>query len=312
MRSELLYILSTKAGNGRAPQLRDHLLQLSEKHDLDTQIQVVETEHEHHVYEAAREFAERATDRPTADCTRVVYALGGDGTSNEVASALRGSRTALGIIPTGTANDFARQLYAEGTTIEDLLARSLSPSLTPIDLIELNDNISLNVTSFGFDTVVLDEALRLLAKRPQLGKRAYTWAVLRTLHKPKTVYASWELLDQYGKTIHGEGELTVATIGNGGYYGGGYRPAPDAELDDGLLDVSLVGKLKALEFPGLLLRYRKGKHTDHPQVQMAKVTEGVFRAAPGEVLLGNYDGIILREAELRFRVLPASILLARI
>ena len=307
---ELLYILSTKAGNGESKNLREHLYAIADKRDLHVSISVVETEHENHATEAAQDFAARSGEDPSK--IRVVYVLGGDGTSNEVASVLAGTSTAIGVLPAGTANDFAKQLYPKGARIRDLLQRSLTPVLEPIDLISVNDGISLNVASFGFDTVVLEQAYRYLKRFPRLGRFAYVLAVMRCVFQKKSYFASWEILDHEQGWIRGEGAVTLGTIANGGYYGDGFRPAPNAVLDDGLLDIGIAAEVLNREVLGLVLQYKKGTHIGHPKVRQYKATEGVFRAKPGEELLANKDGIIIREKELRFKVLPKKILLARI
>lgn len=307
---ELLYILSTKAGNGESKKLREHLNAIADKRDLNVTISVVETEHENHATEAAQAFAAAAQDNPSK--TRVVYVLGGDGTSNEVAAVLAGTGTAIGVLPAGTANDFAKQLYPGGARIRDLLRRSLTPVLEPIDLISVNDSISLNVASFGFDTVVLEQAYRYLERLPRLGRFAYILAVIRCVFQKKSFFASWEILDHEQGWIRGEGAVTLGTIANGGYYGDGFRPAPNAELNDGLLDIGIAAEVLNREILGLVLRYKKGTHIGHPKVQQYKATEGVFRAEPGQELLANKDGIIIRVKALHFKVLPKKILLARI
>lgn len=307
---ELLYILSTKAGKGRSKELRRMLRETENMRNLDRDIRIVETEHANHAEEAAAAFVEDGANKE--NLIRVVYVLGGDGTSSEVAAVLAGTGTALGVLPAGTANDFAKQLYPKGTKLKDLLERSLSPTLEPIDLYEVNGITALNVASFGIDTIILEQALQYLKTMPKLNAFAYVLAILRRVPQIKAYPYTWEFLDHEEKLIKGEGKLSLATICNGGFYGDGYQPAPDAKLDDGLLNIGLAGEARKRELPKLLSQYKEGTHVDHPLFTRFKATEGVFYAAPGEELLANYDGIILRAPELRFKVLPKRILLARI
>lgn len=114
----------------------------------------------------------------------VCYVAGGDGSVNEVASALVGQACAFGVIPAGTGNDFARSLYQGDVGYNEalgLVGATKQAEFSPIDVLKVNDQYSVNVFSLGYDTEVLNEAMHIQRRFRKLGSSAYAAGVLRTL-----------------------------------------------------------------------------------------------------------------------------------
>ncbi len=174
-----------------------------------------------------------------APARTAVVAMGGDGTVGACAAGLGEAgpdcRAALGLIPAGGGNDIARVL---GLPFSDpLAAATLLPTLVPrrVDLVRAGERLFLNSAGAGFDSEASRFANQRLAKAPP--RLRYIGAMLAEL-------ALWRpacfriALD--GRQLEARGWLVA--IGNGQSYGGGMRIAPDARLDDGLLDVVVIDR----------------------------------------------------------------------
>lgn len=182
----------------------------------------------------------RFTREACADGIDRVVAGGGDGTVNEVVNGLmaceKDSRAVLGILPLGTANDFATGCNIPQTPYEALeLATSEGP--VPVDVARVNDKFFINVASGGFGAEVTTSTPPELKRL--LGGGAYSlMGVIMALN----FKAYSGRLQLPGK----EQELTalVGAVGNGRLAGGGKVVAPQAYIDDGLLDVLVIRRFQ--------------------------------------------------------------------
>lgn len=151
-------------------QERWYIKSISKK-DLDYEIDVKETEYKGHIEDLIDEFSkENYSDKYVIIC-------GGDGSLHELVNACYDQNISIGLIPTGTGNDFSKNFDYRDFHVED----AFDFYTRPIDLLKINNKICINVTSLGFDTHVLEEAYRILEKYPDFGKRAYIQAVLNSL-----------------------------------------------------------------------------------------------------------------------------------
>lgn len=199
------------------------------------------------------------------DATAV--AVGGDGTVHEVARACIGTRRTLGVVPTGSGDDFAhalgigRQRLHEATTV---LAQG---RVRVVDTGVCNGEPFVNAVGVGFDA----EVGRRVAQAPVAlgGLTAYLWAVgvsLRHLART-TVRVSVD-----GVLVH-EGASLLASCQNGPRTGGSFRFAPSASLDDGLLDVLIAGSVGRAGAVALLPRVLVGRHLGHPRITHLRARE---------------------------------------
>lgn len=296
---QVMFILSVKAGNGRSLGLSRRIEAIYRAKGRDDSLSILVTEHGAHAYEAAGAFADKH------GANGLVFICGGDGSTSEVANALAHKDAAMGVLPLGTANDFSKMLYnkKEAKHLEGLIERSLNPDIRKIDLIRLNDHYSINIVSFGYDTIVLQNALWIMDKAPFVGKTGYALGVVKSLFSRKRFDLAIEWTDKDGETHESNHSLILGAICNGGYYGNGFNPAPMAAIDDGVLQICLAETMKAHEFLPLIARYKKGTHIDHPKIRIAHVVEGVIRPVlPDTTVLANFDGIVFEEPEIRFAV----------
>ncbi len=294
-----LFILSKKAAGGRnlpsVEEIRKYV-------DPNLDIEIVTTEYKNHTTELAREFGLK---NPGS----VIVACGGDGTLREVAKGVYGTDSYFAFLPCGTGNDFNRSVSVENDTIKLLKnIHNLKPDV--LDLIEIGGDICLNVWSFGFDADLLVEAKKIQKKYPKVMESSYLFAALKTVFGKISSKIEYEVETVSGEIKKGSGYYTLGNIANGKYYGGGFNPAPLADVSDGVLNFMLVDKMSVVELVSLISKYKRGEHTSIKKVHMFEVTRGKIRSLEGE-LIGNFDGDIIPFREAEFRVLKNALKFAR-
>ncbi len=240
---------------------------------------------------------------------RYLVAVGGDGTVNEVANGILSSTNAktmaLGVVSTGTGSDFARStgLARDYTTACKNLT---STKRLTIDVGVVayqrdgkrQERFFVNSSGVGFDAAVVKETERL----PKFfgGTIPYVAGMLRTL----VSYRNKDIILKLGDEEEHHRVLNIA-VANGNYMGGGMRVAPDAELDDRLLDVVVIGNMGKLEILKEFPTVYKGTHVNHPKVSVRKAPEVTIESA--EPMLVYADGELLGECPASFRVLPKAL-----
>jgi diacylglycerol kinase (ATP) len=250
------------------------------------------------------------TRAAVADGVSVVVALGGDGLAHCAVQSVAGTDTPLAIVPSGTGNDIAAVLdlprspvaaaamIAAGT-IKNLdvgLAVADDATMAAPDLGETGKRWFLGVLGAGFDSAVNERANRM---RWLAGPRRYDLAIFAELYRLRPRPATL-LLDGARLDTH----ITLVAVGNGPQYGGGFRICPDAQLDDALFDVCVVGPLSRTELIRLKPRTRVGRHVDHPAVQILRARE-VRLESPGVVAYA--DGERVAPLPLTIRCMPAAL-----
>lgn len=168
----------------------------------------------------ARKFAEEEEE--------IVVAAGGDGTLNAIVQGLAGSSTALGVLPTGTMNVFAREMGIPANRLQGALEVLDEKNIIEVDLFEANGSPFLQMAGVGFDAKVIEETTDEQKKR--LGPLAYLISAIKVLgdDPPK-------MLVKLDNGIEAEGVCVL--VGNGSLYGGQFRLFGNATNTDELLDV---------------------------------------------------------------------------
>lgn len=233
-----------------------------------------------------------------ADGVTAVVAIGGDGTVNEVANGLRGTGTPLGVIPAGTANDFARQwgIPADADHAMDVILRH--PAV-PIDLGDVNGRAFLNVSTGGVGAETTAETTP--EAKQKLGALAYALTGVRKLGalRPRRGWFS-------GPGFEFRGDWLLFAVGNGRATGGGTAITPRASMSDGLLDVCLVESMSRKDFARLALLVRRGEHLDHPAVRYAQLPELVIESH--RAMAVNVDGEPVNARRLVYRAHAGQLL----
>jgi YegS/Rv2252/BmrU family lipid kinase len=239
-----------------------------------------------------------ARDAVSAGVERIL-AVGGDGTLHELVNALASTRVALGIIPAGTGNDFARSLRLPRS--EAALLRGLAQgSERRVDLGQVLGVFYLNVAGVGFDA----DIARIV--NAQTVKPRGTIPYLLTAVRHAFVYVPPALalrLDQEPTGVPAP-RLLVA-VGNASAYGGGMQICPGAVLDDGVLDVLIAGDLRRWATLALLPKVFLGRHLGHPAVRLVRAQEVAVTGPAGVAV--HADGEIVGALPATFRVCPAAL-----
>jgi YegS/Rv2252/BmrU family lipid kinase len=256
--------------------------------DLGLRFSVQRTQSLLHGCELAREAAARG---------EVPVTLSGDGLIGAVAGALADVPDAvLGVLPGGRGNDFVRMadIPLDPVAACDVLAHGRA---APIDLGAANGRTFLGIASLGFDS----DANRIANEAPpQLGRLVYVYGAFRAL-------AAWT---PARFTVSVDGEETdfegwTVAAANSGFYGGGMRLAPHARLDDGALDVILVGKCSPLRFTFTLPKVFRGSHVHSPLVRELRGAE--VRVSADRPFTVYADGDPVGRLPIVLRAVPAAL-----
>lgn len=236
---------------------------------------------------------EAAADiRRRSDGVDLVIVCGGDGTLACAARGVLDSRLPMGVLPLGTANDFARTL---GLPV-DLAAAAdviVGGRTRFVDVGEVNGHTFFNVASLGLSADLARGLTR--EKKRRFGRLAYAIQAMEVLISARPFHA--EIVSQTQTTR--VRTLQIA-VGNGRHYGGGTVVHEDATIDDGRLDPKAVWKL-ALMFA----RFRQGRHGAWAEVTTARCVEFDIRTKRPRPI--NADGDIVTETPAHFRVRPAAV-----
>ncbi|MEB6378393.1 lipid kinase YegS [Leclercia adecarboxylata] len=227
-----------------------------------------------------------------------VIAGGGDGTINEVATALINlsgdHRPALGILPLGTANDFATSAGIP-EALDKALQLAIAGKATAVDIARVNDKTCfINMATGGFGTRITSETPEKL--KAALGGVSYLLHGLARLDTLKP-----DLCEIRGENFHWQGNALVIGIGNGRQAGGGQQLCPEALINDGLLGVRIITGDELL--PALLTTLTKAE--DNPHLVDGESAWFEIQAPHGMTF--NLDGEPLSGDHFRIALLPGAI-----
>ena len=199
-----------------------------------------------------------------------VYACGGDGTLNEVASGAAGfPNLAITAYSGGSGNDFVR-LFSEPAAFSDL-ERLLDAKEVTFDMIRCNDDYALNICSVGLDARIGTDVARYKRLPLLQGFRAYAASTVVNVVRG---IAEHYVVEICGETV--DAQQTMICVCNGRFYGGGFNPVPEADPTDGLLDVLLVKKVSRLQVSSIIGKYKNGKPRAILGHNLTIATLGVF------------------------------------
>ena len=247
-----LFIVNPAAGSrDRTKEYTKKIRQVCEARGLTYRIAV--SQREGHCRQLSREAAQ--TGEPIH-----IYACGGDGTLNEVASGAAGfPNAAVTAFSGGSGNDFIK-LFSQPEAFRDL-ERLMDWEVAEFDMIRCNDDLALNICSVGLDARIGTDVANYKRIPLLSGFRAYAVStVINTIRGISEHY----VVEVDGKTIDGEQTLICAC--NGRYYGGGFNPVPEADPTDGLLDVLLITKVSRLKVAAVVGKYKAGAYAQYPDL----------------------------------------------
>lgn len=233
-KTRIVFIINPVSGTARKQHivtLIHNTLQLSNIH-----YDIVYTNFAGHATELAKQAIEQKYD--------AVVAVGGDGTINEIAQTLIKTKTALAIIPQGSGNGLARHLGIPLNT-EVAIKRLLEPKKMLIDAASANGNFFFCTSGVGFDAHIST----FFASRVLRGLVGYAYFTIKELftYKPLTYTLEFD-----GKTI--EREAFLIAFANATQYGNNAYIAPQADIQDGKLDICLLRPFPKIQIPKLVLQ----------------------------------------------------------
>jgi len=220
--------------------------------------------------------AARAADRGTD----VVVACGGDGTLNEVVNGLDGRDVPLGVVPLGTANDFARQtgIPEDADHAMDVILRRKP---VRIDTASMNGRRFLNVSTGGVGAEATAETPTEF--KASLGPLAYAITALRKLASNDVRHAAFS-----SAGFELDVDFMAFAVGSARVTGGGTMMTPDASVTDGLLDLCVIESMSRSDFAMISLAVKRGEHVGLPGMHYAQLPW--LKVIGREPLSVNLDG----------------------
>lgn len=273
-----IFIINPTSGTGKYRILEDWLLT---QNNLD--YEVFYTEYVGHAQELAHSFGKDV----------VIYAVGGDGTAHEVLNGIHPEAT-MGMIPTGTGNDFAKVFGRKTSLIQTIEDTVLHGETRKIDVGSMNDKLFLNVTNLGIDADINERANNT---REGLMPRKFVYLIsaLKEVFKIKPYPIR---VKKDGRMI--DASIALLCVMNGMYYGGGFKAAPLSVIDDGYLDLCMVDAISLSRALVLLPKYMRGKHMEEKEVRYEKIKR--IEIESGVPLMVGCDGEIFKTTSIKIEV----------
>jgi diacylglycerol kinase (ATP) len=233
----------------------------------------------------------------------VIIAAGGDGTLNEVINGIGENLgdARVGLIPLGTGNDFARSIGVP-TDLDEAINVIAAGETRAVDLVRVtSDEVRyfVNVSAGGFSGLV-DEKLTPAMKKTW-GPLAYLRGAAAALSELRAYRTTLMFDNAESLTL----DLYNVVVANGRYVAGGTLIAPEAAIDDGLLDVVLIRQRPAPELALLAAKVALGAHLSSDAIVFRRAAKLTVSSKPG--MWFNVDGELVGNAPARFEILPRGL-----
>ncbi len=283
----ILFIVNPIAGKGKAKGIVPQIESVCKKYEYSYDLRY--TEGPRDAERIAREAEKQGFER--------IVVVAGDGTLNEVINGIDDMRAAVGVIPGGSGNDFVRTINPH-TDIEKIIYDNLFGDIIEVDVASCNNRKYVNIASVGLDAEIVVGTDSM--KKYFSGSKAYLASIIKTLftYKGQKMHINID-------GIEIEKEVLLTAIANGKYYGGGIMPAPDANIQDKLLDICIVNRFPLIKEFFLLPKYMKGKHKGLKGVSFSR-GKRIEITSPRQMTV-NFDGELFRDNKVVFELLDQPI-----
>jgi diacylglycerol kinase (ATP) len=233
----------------------------------------------------------------------LVVAAGGDGTLNEVVNGIGENLgdARVGLIPLGTGNDFARTIGVPDD-IEAAIDLIVIGETRPVDLVRVtSDEVRyfVNVSAGGFSGLVNEKLTPEMKKT--WGPLAYLRGAAAALSELRAYRTTLALDNSESLTL----DLYNVVVANGRYVAGGTLIAPEASIDDGLLDIVLIPQRSAPELALLAAQVALGTHLTSEAIVFRRAAQVTVNSKPG--MWFNVDGELVGNEPARFEILPRAL-----
>lgn len=233
------------------------------------------------------------------------YACGGDGTLHDVVNGAYGFKNVeVACYACGSGNDFIKNYKDRVASFSDL-RKIIYGTPKEIDLLDVNGDACINILNCGFDGEVTF-CMHKLRKLPLIkGPLAYNLAAVSSLLFKMNSYMSLTVDDE--KLF--EGKSLLAVCANGFCYGGGFYCAPEAKIDDGLMDLCFIKKVSRFKAAGLMKVYKTGKHLQDPKLEPLLIYKKCNRIVidSNKPIAYAIDGEIFRKNHFDVKMIPKVI-----
>lgn len=287
-------VVNPASGRGRAgrllPRVRDELCAGIPGVVLDV--------HESTSYFDARDYMESVV----AEGRDQLLVMGGDGMAHLGLNACAESETALGVIPAGTGNDFVRGVDMP-RTVHAATQVAILGSSRAIDLsLVTGAGVSRgrewvgSIVSTGYDARV---NFRTNQANLRFGPLAYAGVALGELATYRPLHYRLEI-----DGVTRELDSMFVAVANAGWFGGGMNVCPQADLDDGLLDIAIVHPMKRATLLKLMPSIYFGRHVGHPAIEMVRARS---IRVDGDDMFAMADGELLGDVPLQVTCVPSAL-----
>jgi diacylglycerol kinase (ATP) len=253
----IVFIVNPKAGTNIQRRIRESVEKNLNHRKFEYGIW--HTEHSGHAAELAR--------KAIAEGYEIVVAVGGDGSINEVASALMHTGAVLGVVPAGSGNGLAMHL-GYGRVLDKAIQKINSAAIQPMDAGLLNGRPFFNLAGVGYDG-------RVSNMMKDSTRRGFFPYFLKSIEAGLTHHSCECTVEMDGHTF--QGKTFAITVANGPMWGYNFQVAPDARIDDGLLEVVILKDAPIWQYFAAVPYTLKGKLYDaqfveHFTAQKVKIT----------------------------------------
>lgn len=249
-------ILNPSSFKGKTLDAKEKVESSFKKYDLDYKI---------HISKSADDIIETIRLNLDSEFSNFI-SVGGDGTLHYMANALAKTTKNLGCVPLGSGNDIAASLNIQ-SDIDSCCRAIKKGEVKRIDLGLINNKYYyMGVAGAGFDSIVTDLANN--TKFPIKGPAKYTYAVYRTLitYRPKKFFIKFDGRER-------ELDAMFMVVANLPRYGGGMQIAPNADPEDGILDVCIIKRMSKIHLIKAFPSVFKGEHLSDPYVEYFRVND---------------------------------------
>jgi diacylglycerol kinase (ATP) len=233
---------------------------------------------------------------------RRIVAVGGDGTWGNVGNAIlaSGEPATLGLVPAGTGCDLAKTLGIPPRGVQEWCRIILGGRTRAIDVGRIEGRYFLNIAGFGYDVAVLEQSWSVGYLE---GGALYLYCALRQLHS----YQGFQLEAEADGRPLGRQDMLMVIVANARVFGGGFRVAPHADLEDGRLDAVSFANMGFGARVSALVRLLRGTHGSHPRVSSVQAARLVYRFTSPPAYETDGEWNQARSTELSIESVPRAL-----